>query len=137
MATDLLRWCADHFTWTEREKRAVVSAAARIQDGPLPLVPPKPKLTTPPTTMGGTKSICSSNSCHCAKVFIQYDFTREVFDRPKVRPGDLVSAFLWINNGAVGPCRFPTLWRSTLNGYVHMVWIGITHIKQASRIQIH
>ena len=29
------------------------------------------------------------------------------------------------------------MWRSTLDVYVFMVWIGIMHVKQASRIQIH
>jgi len=29
------------------------------------------------------------------------------------------------------------MWRSTLDVYVFMVWIGIMHVKQASRIEIH
>lgn len=58
-----------------------------------------------PALVGGTKSICAFDCCHCAKVFIQYQVSlkdpaiQEVFDEPKVRPGDLVSAILWI----VGP----------------------------------
>ena len=33
MTAELLGWCSEHFVWTEREKRAVVSAAARIEEG--------------------------------------------------------------------------------------------------------
>jgi len=33
MTAELLGWCSEHFAWTEREKRAVVSAAARIEEG--------------------------------------------------------------------------------------------------------
>ena len=74
--------------------------------------PLKSEPRTPPALLGGTKSIysfdCCHSECHCAKVFLQYDETQEVFELPTVRPGDLVSAFLWINDGNVGPCRFPT-----------------------------
>jgi len=77
-----------------------------------PLPPLKSEPQTPPALLGGAKSIysfdCCHKECHCAKVFIQYDKTQEVFDSPTVRPGDLVSAFLWINDGSVGPCRFST-----------------------------
>ena len=30
-----------------------------------------------------------------------------------------------------------SVWRSTLDVYVFMVWIVIMHVKQASRIEIH
>ena len=33
MTALLLEWCADSFTWTEREKKAVVTAAAKIREG--------------------------------------------------------------------------------------------------------
>ena len=33
MTALLLEWCVDSFTWTEREKKAVVTAAAKIREG--------------------------------------------------------------------------------------------------------
>jgi hypothetical protein len=62
-----------------------------------------PQGEAPPALLGGTKSIYTRGS-HCAKVFLQYNHIQEVFDEPVVRPGDLVSAFVWIHDG-LG--RFP------------------------------
>jgi Peptidase A4 family len=56
----------------------------------------------PPALVGGTKSICAYDCCHLAKVFIQWQSsldmpaTQEIFDEPKVRPGDLVSVVMWL-----------------------------------------